>query len=116
MKTYMILLFSVLILPCCLGVIGNDIQQRIMETPDMVSVCIGTLTLYGLDGSETVVTEDVHSMRVTVERVVMEGCGCFTLHSRPTFMGRSYNLRTRGEHSRAETGFGRVKSVERVEC
>eukprot|EP00092_Neocalanus_flemingeri_P055675 GFUD01065855.1.p1 GENE.GFUD01065855.1~~GFUD01065855.1.p1 ORF type:complete len:117 (+),score=15.64 GFUD01065855.1:79-429(+) len=116
MKTYMILLFSVLILPCCLGVIENDISHMIMVTHDMVHLCIGTLTLHGLDGAETAVTEDVNIMRVTVERVVMEGCGCFTLHSRTRFRGRSYSLRTRGEHSRAKTGFGRVKSVKRVEC
>eukprot|EP00092_Neocalanus_flemingeri_P078786 GFUD01098061.1.p1 GENE.GFUD01098061.1~~GFUD01098061.1.p1 ORF type:complete len:130 (+),score=19.17 GFUD01098061.1:43-390(+) len=115
MKTYLLLFFSSMILPLNsehgISMIGET------PTPVMDAVCEGSVTLYDSYGSHTVVTQDVNEMSaVVIERAILDGCGCFTLHSMTNFRGRNCFLRTTGEHSRVEIGFGRVRSVSRVDC
>merc|ERR1719154_463489 len=57
------------------------------------------------------VTEDIN-LRMNVDGVRVEGCGCFTLHSRKGGQGRSHFLGGEGEYNLSM----RVKSVRRVEC
>ena len=79
-------------------------------TPEQSGACAGSVTLY--QGSEeTMVTEDAN-IRIKVDRVKVEGCGCFFLHSRKSGRGRSYFLRGEGEWILSM----RVRSVRKVEC
>ena len=39
------------------------------------------MTLYD-ESEQTLVTEDTTNMRMNVDRAVVEGCGCFTLHTK----------------------------------
>ena len=73
------------------------------------------MTLY--EGSEeTIVTKD-EEVRVTVDKVKLEGCACFTLHSKKRGVGgKSYFLGRRGEHNADDIGWSKVKFVKRVEC
>merc|ERR1711892_1477633 len=77
--------------------------------------CQGSVTLY--EGStETVVTKDENNLKVSVDKVKMEGCGCFRLHEKKNGRGRSFFLGRQGEYTGDETGLRKVKSVRRVEC
>ena len=78
----------------------------------MAKECHGSVTLY--EGSEeTVVTKDEDiKPSIGVEKVVMEGCGCFTLHTRKGGRGRSFFLGGEGERIMKM----RVRSVRRVKC
>eukprot|EP00092_Neocalanus_flemingeri_P100249 GFUD01128026.1.p1 GENE.GFUD01128026.1~~GFUD01128026.1.p1 ORF type:complete len:150 (+),score=29.47 GFUD01128026.1:183-632(+) len=101
---HLLFIFSVYLLSNCLGNI-IDANEKEVE-------CKGSVTLF--EGSEeTVVTKD-ENVKVTVERVMVEGCGCFTLHSKKE--GRSYFLNKRGVHTAEDIGWSKVRSVRRVEC
>merc|ERR1712083_719602 len=100
-----ILLFS--IFHKCLGQVG--------EVPELPAECKGTVTLY--EGSEeTIVTKDEDSINVSVDRVKMEGCGCFTLHTKKSGRGKSFFLGKSGEYSGEQLGLKKVRSVRRVSC
>ena len=112
MKTHLLLLFSVLLLP---NTKGDLPLAYIWDVPTSEPPCFGSVILY--EGSkETVVTNDEDKVKVTVDKVRLEGCGCFTLHSLKNGRGRSYFLRRTGEHTAEEIGWSRVRSVRRVEC
>eukprot|EP00092_Neocalanus_flemingeri_P018825 GFUD01020383.1.p1 GENE.GFUD01020383.1~~GFUD01020383.1.p1 ORF type:complete len:133 (+),score=34.16 GFUD01020383.1:47-400(+) len=113
MRIYLLLCFSALLLPHCLG---GDALKLIMEAPEWEEECGGPLTLYDNGGTKTVVTKDENEMKVRVDKVKFEGNCCFTLHSLKRGRGRTYYLLRRGEHSAEEIGWSRVRSVRRVEC
>jgi hypothetical protein len=105
MKTLFPLLIIVLILP--------EYRGNIIDADDREGECKGSVTLY--EGSEeTVVTED-QNVKVTVDKVKVEGCGCFQLHNKKNGKGRSYFL-GRGEHTGDDIGWKKVRSVRKVEC
>ena len=57
-------------------IIGDIIDSGVIDR----DVCNGSVTIY--EGSnETVITKD-EDVKVTLDYVKVEGCGCFTLHSR----------------------------------
>ena len=119
MKTYLLLLFAVLLLLSCLDGAANikldENSRNVFDTLDTAGHCDGSVTLY--EGSKViVVTEDEDNVRITVDKVRLEGCGCFRLHSRPRGRGRSYLLDRTGEHTVEDIGWSRVRSVRRVEC
>merc|ERR1719244_1001416 len=100
-----IILFS--ILHKSLGQVG--------EVPELPKDCKGALTLY--EGSEeTIVTKDEDSIKVSADRVKMEGCGCFTLHTKKSGRGKSFFLAKSGEYSGEQLGLKKVRSVRRVSC
>ena len=106
MKTPFLFLFSALLLNHCLG---NLIDEKTKE-----GECKGSVTLY--EGSEeTVMTENMN-VKVTVDKVMLEGCGCYSLTSRKNGRGKSYFLSRRGEHSVEDIGWSKVRSVSRVDC
>ena len=107
MITHHLLLFSSLLLTLCYANIIDDATKK--------GECEGSVTLY--EGSEeTVVTED-QNVKVTVDKVKVEGCACFTLHSKKGGVGgKSYFLGKRGEHSEDDIGWSKVKYVKKVEC
>ena len=77
--------------------------------------CKGNVVLY--EGSEeTKVTED-GDVDLVVDKVMVEGCGCFTLHSKKEGRGKSFFLRsTDGVASPSDMGWARVRSVRKVAC
>ena len=88
--------------------------SRIFDTPSIEGACVGSVTLY--EGSEETVVTNNQNVRVTIDTVKLEGCGCFRLHSRPRGRGRSYLLDRTGEYTVEDIGWSRVRSVRRVEC
>ena len=62
---------------------------------------------------DRVVTEDMDIRpRMRVTRVLVEGCGCFTLHSRTRGRGRNFFLAGNGERNVNM----RVGSVRKAAC
>ena len=106
MITHHLFLFSSLLLTLCYANIIDDATKK--------GECEGSVTLY--EGSEeTVVTED-QNVKVTVDKVKVEGCGCFSLHSKKGGKGRSFFLGKRGDHSAKNVGWNKVKSIRKVSC
>ena len=71
------------------------------------------MRLYNDVSEETVVAEDVDIRpRMRVTKVLVEGCECFTLHSRTRGRGRSLFLSGNGERNVNM----RVGSVRKVAC
>merc|ERR1719250_80412 len=69
----------------------------INEHPELPPECQSSVRLYNDVSEDRVVTEDVDIRpRMRVTRVLVEGCGCFTLHSRTTGRGRSLFLSGNG--------------------
>merc|ERR1711942_395003 len=84
-----------------------------IESPELDPECQGSVRLYNDVSEDRVVTEDVDIRpRMRVTRVVVEGCGCFTLHSRRRGRGRSLFLS--GNEDRNVNM--RVGSVRKVPC
>ena len=77
-------------------------------------MCEGSVTLY--EGSEETVVTEYMNVKVTVDKVVLEGCGCYSLTSRKNGRGKSYFLSRRGEHSVEDIGWSKVRSVGKVHC
>merc|ERR1712013_297489 len=86
------------------------ILHKIFDVPVNDTECNGSVTLYeGIE--ETVVTKDGDIKRVNVEKAVVEGCGCFTLHEK----GKGKMIRLpRGEKTFQKNM--KVKSVKKVDC
>jgi hypothetical protein len=93
---------------------GDDMSKRIIDSPPIDEECEGFVTLY--EGSEEmVVTEDEDiKPSVTVDKVKVEGCGCFVLFTRKGGMGKSVFLG--GEGERIIKKKIRVRSVRKVKC
>ena len=88
---------------------------QVIDTGEIQGECRGAVTLY--EGSEeTIVTKDEDDIKVSVDRVKMEGCGCFTLHAKKSGRGKSFFLGKSGEFSGDQLGLRRVRSVRRVSC
>ena len=75
--------------------------------------CKGIVSLY--EGSEEIVVNKDQNVKVTVDKVKVEGCGCFQLHNKKNGKGKSYFL-GRGEHTGKDIGWKKVRSVRKVEC
>jgi len=77
------------------------------------SECQGSVTLYSNVSEDEVVFEDSDIWpRMKVTKVLVEGCGCFTLHSRKKGRGKSFFLARQGEF---EVNM-KVGSVMKVSC
>ena len=88
------------------------ISHKIFDVPVNDTECNGSVTLYeGIE--ETVVTKDGDIKRVNVEKAVVEGCGCFTLHEKKKGKGKMIRL-PRGEKTFQKNM--KVKSVKKVDC
>ena len=71
------------------------------------------MTLYSNVSEDEVVFEDSDIWpRMKVTKVLVEGCGCFTLHSRKKGRGKSFFLARQGEF---EVNM-KVGSVMKVSC
>ena len=76
--------------------------------------CVGAVTIY--EGSnETVVTES-SDVKATLDLVMMEGCGCFTIHSKRGGRGKSFFMGRNGNYSLDDIGWSKVRSVQSVPC
>ena len=84
-----------------------------IESPELDPDCQGSVPLYNDVSEDRVVTEamDIRP-RMRVTRVLVEGCGCFTLHSRTRGRGRRLFLSGNGERNVNM----RVGSVGKVAC
>ena len=56
------------------------------------------------------------NVKITVEKVVLEGCGCYSLTSMKNGKGKRYFLNRRGEHSVEDIGWTKIRSVSKVDC
>ena len=93
---------------------GKEMSKKIMDAPIIEEECEGSVTLY--EGSEEmVVTEDEDiKPSVTVDKVKVEGCGCFVLFTRKGGMGRSVFLDGEGEWIIKKKM--KVRSVRKIKC
>ena len=82
MTTGLILLSTALLFPHCNG--------NLIDTDMKDGVCEGSVTLH--EGSEETVVTEYMNVKVTVDKVVLEGCGCYSLTSRKNGRGKSYFL------------------------
>merc|ERR1711942_47894 len=92
----------------------SGVNSRLsIVSPDLSLECHGSVRLYNDVSEDRVVTEamDIRP-RMRVTRVLVEGCGCFTLHSRTRGRGRSLFLDSNEERNVNM----RVGSVRKVPC
>merc|ERR1711892_841400 len=73
----------------------NCQTDYIYHSPSRTGACAGSVTLYN-ESEETLMTIDDTNMKMNVDRAVVEGCGCFTLHTRRGGRGRTYFLGREG--------------------
>ena len=105
MKTSVLLIFTSSLSFC---------HGNVFDVKENEGECKGSVTLY--EGStETVVTKD-ENVKVSVDKIKLEGCGCFRLHDKKNGRGRSFFLGRQGEYTGEEMGLRKVRSVRRVEC
>ena len=90
-------------------------DANVLDSGDKNGECQGNVVLY--EGSEeTKVTED-GDVEVVVDKVMVEGCGCFTIHSKKGGRGKSFFLRSvHGAVSPSDIGWAKVRSVRKVAC
>ena len=94
----------------CLTIIGAEL----IETAGKEGQCDGTVTLY--EGLKETLVKDSENVKVNIDRVKVEGCGCFRLYAKKNGRGKSYLLWKRGEHSSEDVGFQKVRFVKKVDC
>ena len=107
MTTYLLLLISALLLPF---ILGNSI-----DVPTNKKECEGSVTLYEGSKEPVVVTED-GDVKVNVDKLKLEGCGCFSIYSKKGGRGRSFFLGRTGEYSDEDIGWNKIRHVKRVTC
>ena len=89
---------------------GHLIDAEVTERVE----CEGSVTIYQ-GSNESVITENA-DIKATLDLVKVEGCGCFTLHSRKGGNGRSFFLGRSGHYNSLEIGWSKVRSVRRASC
>ena len=93
---------------------GKEMSKQIVDSPTLEEECEGSVTLYEVS-EEMVVTEDEDiKPSVTVDKVKVEGCGCFVLFTRKGGMGKSVFLGGEGERMMKEKI--KVRSVRKIKC
>ena len=91
----------------------NREHRALIDTPMIrTTECNGAVTLY--EGSKKIVLTENEDLRpgVVVDKVVVEGCGCFTVHTRRRGYGRLFFFRGAGEWRLRMT----VKSIRKIPC
>ena len=91
----------------------NREHRALIDTPMiMTTECIGAVTLY--EGSKKTVFTDDEDLKpgVLVDKVVVEGCGCYTVHTRRRGYGTLFFFGEAGEWRLMM----RVKSIRKVPC
>ena len=104
------ILGTILALILLQGVSGHFIDGEWNETIE----CVGAVTIYK-GFNETVVTEN-SDVKATLDRVKMEGCGCFTIYSKKGGRGKSFFMGRNGNYSLEDIGWSKVRSVRSVPC
>merc|ERR1711915_293444 len=88
---------------CLLSILCLTIvSAELIETAGKDGQCDGTVTLY--EGPKETLVKDSENVKVNIDRVKVEGCGCFRLYAKKNGRGKSYLLWKRGEHSSEEVG------------
>ena len=91
-----------------LGPDSKIIDAGIKDTNE----CRGKVTLSN-GFNETVVRETQHVHVKNIDKVTLEGCGCFQLYNKKNQTGKSSLLGSQGEFSSEEIGFSSVRVVVR---
>ena len=107
--------WSVCLLWCVL--LASVSHSQVLETPvNNTTTCNGVVTLY--EGSEETKVTNTTDVNLTVDKVKLEGCGCFTLHSKKMERrgGKSFFMGRAGEYTAEDIGWSKVKSVRIADC
>ena len=98
------------------GDLNEMSNQFLGDAPEMKRECTGSVTLYEASENKTVLTRDEENIkpRLLVERAVVEGCGCFSLHTNKKGRGKMTFLQGPGET--IMEGQLKVRSVRKVDC
>ena len=88
-------------------------RGNLIDSEGKKGECKGSVTLY--EGSEEIVVNKDQNVKVTVDKVKVQGCGCYQLHNKKDGKGRSYFLGG-GEHTGEDIGWRKVRSIRKVEC
>ena len=78
----------------------------------MTRECNGAVILHEGSVKMIVTEEEDFKRRVMVDKVVLEGCGCYTAHTRRKGRGRLFYFAGAGEWKIKMT----VRSVRKVQC
>ena len=91
-----------------------SVTCKTIEGPERrVGQCKGTIRLISPCGLIQDYRKDVAHINFKAAKAVLEGCGCYRLHERKNYRGRTFTVDTQGEH---KVLLRRVRSVAKVSC
>ena len=75
--------------------------------------CKGLIRLISPCGLSLEYRKDRAHINFKAAKAVLEGCGCYRLHERKNYRGKTYHVNTIGEH---KVPLKRVRSIAKVPC
>ena len=93
-------------------------QRMIFDAPQYFGAeCAGSLVIETNEGDRHTITESVTRIKIILDSVSVSGCGCYSIHSARYGRGsRRLISEIMGRMDRRDIGFGRIKSIYRIDC
>lgn len=99
---------------------GLDQARRrrfIFDAPTIYgSTCSGSMEIETKDGNILILRESVTRTRISVERIKVHGCGCYSLHSGRYGRGSKQVVFPAQTWGQSDIGFSRIRSIFRIQC
>ena len=93
----------------CLMVEGKTLEGQSRDLAD----CEGSLSLVSPCGVAHNYQENTSHIRFNAAKAVLEGCGCYRLHERKNYRGKSFTVAARGRHV---VTLRKVRSISKISC
>ena len=93
-------------------------SRKIFDTPSVsASDCGGSLLIEAQDGSRQIIQGNVVRTNIVMRSISVNGCGCYSVHSRRNGRGSRVVLSSSsGIQNTFEIGFGRIRSIYKIDC
>ena len=96
----------------------NKIARRfIFDAPTIYrAICYGSIEIETKEGDKLIFQETVTRTRLSVERVKVYGCGCYSLHSGRHGRGSKQVVFPAQTWHKSDIGFAKIRSIFRIQC
>ena len=104
----MLSLYFIIFATACLMVEGKSLEGRGRN-----SECEGSLRLVSPYGLAHKYVENTPHIRFNAAMAELKGCGCYRLHERKNYRGKSFTLTKHGRHV---VTLRKVRSISKIAC
>ena len=96
---------------------GERARRFIFDAPTIYgATCYGSIEIVTKEGDVLIVRDSVTRTRLSVERIKVYGCGCYSLHSGRHGRGSKTVVFPAQTWDKTDIGFTKIRSIFRIHC